>query len=122
MVARGSTVAGQWSGQWLLFAVPGSRIAVPSLGRHTIVTRNVCYADVRVVWHVFHVASGIRTTTVSDAWPHVDRHGLSKIGGSPVRVNWKTTHSVARSLAHVQGAFRDAIFSCERGAISRVRT
>ena len=62
---RGSTVAGQWSGQWLLFAVRGSRVAVPSLGRHTIVARNVCYADVRVVWHVFHVASGIRTTTVS---------------------------------------------------------
>jgi hypothetical protein len=57
---RGSTVAGQWSGQWLLFAVRGSRVAVPSLGRHTIVARNVCYADVRVVWHVFHVASDHR--------------------------------------------------------------
>ena len=113
MVACGSTVAGQWStvdgrGSWI--AGCGSRGAVPSLGRQTLVKRNVCYADVRAVWHVFHVASGIQTTTVSDAWPHVDRHGLSKIGGSPVRVNWKTTHSVARSLAHVQGAFR----ACER--------
>ena len=60
VAGRGSTVAGQWSGQWLLFAVRGSRVAVPSLRRHTIVARNVCYADVRVVWHVFHVASDHR--------------------------------------------------------------
>ena len=48
---------------------------------------------------------------------------IVEIGGSPVRVNWKTTHSVARSLAHVQGAFRACercvFFSCERGATSR---
>ena len=119
-LGRGSMVAGR--GPWV--AGCGSRFAVPSIGRQTLVARNVCYADVWAVWHIFHVASGIRTTTVSDVWPHVDRHGLSKIGRSPVRVNWKTTHSVARSLAHVQGASvraSDAIFSCERGATSCVR-
>ena len=35
---------------------------------------------------------------------------IVEIGGSTVRVNWKTTQSVARSLAHEQGAFR----ACER--------
>jgi hypothetical protein len=35
---------------------------------------------------------------------------IVEIGGSPVRVNWKTAHSIARSLAHEQGAFQ----ACER--------
>ena len=42
---RGSRVDGRRSmvdGRWL-------RVAVPSLGRHAIVTRNVCYVDVRAV-------------------------------------------------------------------------
>ncbi len=102
---RGSRVDGRRSmidGRWL-------RVVVLSLGLHAIVARNVCYVDVRAVWLIFHVASGIRTTTtISDAWSHVDRHGLSEIGRSPVRANWKTMHSVARSLACERGAF----FAC----------
>jgi hypothetical protein len=41
---------------------------------------------------------------------------IVEIGGSPVRVKWKTTHSVARSLAHEQGAFRASearLLACE---------
>ena len=34
--------------------------------RHTIVARNVCYVDVRAVWRVARVVSGIRADTVSD--------------------------------------------------------
>ncbi len=45
----------------------GSMVAVPFFGRHTIVVRYVCYVDVWAVLHVFHVLSGIRTTTVFDA-------------------------------------------------------
>ena len=52
-------------------------LSVP--GRHTIVAQNVCYVDVRALGHVFCVISGIRTTTVSNAWPDVDQRGLSEI-------------------------------------------
>ena len=68
---RGSTVAGQWSGQWLLFAVRGSRVAVTSLGRHTIVARNVCYADIQRVsgrWPRKPYKQGVRAPLL---WPRV---------------------------------------------------
>ena len=56
------------------------------VGRHTITVRNVCYVDVRAVWHFLRIVSGVRTTTVSGSWPHFDRRGLSKIEQSPVLV------------------------------------
>ena len=37
------------------FVGSGSRSAVPSIGRHTIVARNVYYVDVRAIWRVFRV-------------------------------------------------------------------
>ena len=43
------------------------RLCVPSLGRHTIVTRNLCYVDVRSGGMACLVVSGIRTDTVFDA-------------------------------------------------------
>ena len=48
---------------------------------------NYCYVDVRAVWrHVSCVVSGIWADTLSDAWPHVGRHGSSEKERSPVRV------------------------------------
>jgi hypothetical protein len=61
-----------------LYAI-GGRLCVPLLGCPTIVARDVCYADVRAVWGVSHVVSGIRADTVSDEQPNVDRRGLSEI-------------------------------------------
>ena len=58
-----------------LYAVEG-RLYVPLLGCPTIVARDVCYEDVRAVWCVSRVVSGIRADTVSDEQPHVDRLGL----------------------------------------------
>ena len=48
--------------------------------------RNFCYVDVRAVWCVSRVVSGIRADTVFDEQPHVDRRGLSEIEQSPFRV------------------------------------
>ena len=53
--------AGRWSRvasrlfarQWLMADGCGSRVAVLSLGRHSIVARNVCCVDVPAVWHVY---------------------------------------------------------------------
>jgi hypothetical protein len=80
--------AGRWSpfaftvhGSWV--AVSRLRVAVPSFGRHTIVARNVCYADVRAVWRISHVVSGIRD---DDEQPNVDRRRLFKTERSPFRV------------------------------------
>ena len=53
------------------------------IGRHTIVARDVYYLDVRAVCCVSRVISGIRTDTVSDKQPNVDRLGASEIGRSP---------------------------------------
>ena len=132
-------------------AVRGSRVAGPSLGRHTIVACNVCYVDVWSMWHVFHVVSGIRTTTVSNAWPHVDRYGLSiscmrakhdllrASTARPLACNTEitvcpciwTTIRFCRSGTTLSSLLRasgvrslrasEAISSCERGAISCVR-
>ena len=33
--------------------------------RHTITARNVCYVDIRAVWHFFRVVSSVWTTTNS---------------------------------------------------------
>jgi hypothetical protein len=49
------------------------RLCVPSLGRPIIAARNVIYVDVRAVWRVSRVVSGIRADTVSDERPHVYR-------------------------------------------------
>ena len=43
------------AGRWSRFEVRGSQSAVSSLGRHTIVARNVCCVDVRAIWRVFRV-------------------------------------------------------------------
>jgi hypothetical protein len=64
------------------FHVTG-RLCVSSLGRHTLVARNVCYVDVQAVWRVSHVVSGIRADTVSDVQPTVARIGLYKIMHAP---------------------------------------
>ena len=32
---------------------------LPKLGCHTIFARNVCHVDVRAMWHVSHIVSGI---------------------------------------------------------------
>ena len=61
-------------------------LCVPSLGRHAIVARNVYYVDVWAVWRVSRVVSGIRTDTVSDEQPHVDRRGMSETERSPFHV------------------------------------
>ena len=37
------------------YTVRGWRFAIPLLRRHTILARNVCYADVRAMWHVSRV-------------------------------------------------------------------
>ena len=63
-----------------VFACRGSRFH-RSGATLTIVARNVCYVDVRAVWHVFHVVSSIRADTVSDEQPNVDRLRLYKIEG-----------------------------------------
>ena len=104
-------------------AVRGSRVADPSLGRHTIVACNVCYVDVWSIWHVFHVVSGIRTTTVSNAWPHVDRYGLSiscmrarhdllrASTAQPLACMYLNDYSLLSLWYHTIVAF-----ACERGA------
>ena len=59
------------------------RLCDPSLGHHTIVTRNLCYGDVRSGGMACLVVSGIRTDTDSEKQPNVDRLGASEIGRSP---------------------------------------
>ena len=51
------------------------QLCVPPLGRHTIVAQSVCYVDVRVVWRVSNVVSGIRVDTVSD-----EQHNVAGLG------------------------------------------
>ncbi len=50
--------------------------ALSAPGHPTIVARNVIYVDVRAVWRVSRVVSGILADTVSDEQPYVDRLGL----------------------------------------------
>ena len=59
-------------------------LSVP--GRPTIVARNFIYVDVKAVWRVPRVVSGIRADTVSDEQPHVDRLGLYEKERSLFRV------------------------------------
>jgi hypothetical protein len=61
-----------------LYEIEG-RLIVSSLGRQTIVARNVCYVDVRAEWRVSRAVSGIRADTVSDVQPQVDRYGLWRV-------------------------------------------
>ena len=49
-------------------------LSVP--GHPIIVARNVIYVDVRAVWRVSRVVSGILADTISDEQPYVDRLGL----------------------------------------------
>ena len=91
----------------------GSRVdgrgSFPSLGRHTIVARYVCYVDVR--------AGGVARLPCRQR--HSDHHRLRcvvpcqstrivRYRAKSCPCNWKTMHFVA--------------LSCERGAISCVRT
>ena len=71
------------------------RLCAPSLGRHTIVAQNVFYVDVRAVWRVSRVVSGIRAHTVSDVQPNVDRHGL-----------WRVSRGTALLLHHLGHSWR----------------
>ena len=82
---RGSRV----DSRGLRFAVRGSRF-VGCGSRVAVRGSVVCYVDVLAVWHVFRVISGIRTTTVSDAWPHVDRRGI-----------WRVSRGTAHLLHHL---------------------
>ena len=52
---------------------------VLSLGRYTIVARDVCFVDVQAVRLFFRVVGGIWATIVADVRHHVDRHGLGRI-------------------------------------------
>jgi hypothetical protein len=59
-------------------------LSVP--GRPTIVARNFIYVDVKAVWRVPRVVSGIRADTISAEQPHVDRLGLYEKERSLFRV------------------------------------
>ena len=61
------------------------RLCVPSLGRNTIVTWNLCYVDVRSGGMACLVVSGIRAGTVFDEQAHVDRRRFSEIERSSFR-------------------------------------
>ena len=74
------------------------RLCVPPLGWSIIVARNVIYVDVRAVWRVSRVVSGIRADTVSDEQPHVDRHRLYEIEGRPC-VPSLGRHTIARGTS-----------------------
>ncbi len=122
MVAgRGSQVAGCGSmmdGRWSMAAGRGSRVAgrgsvarVPRYRREErrlLCRRSDSVRDTRQRhW----------TTTVSDAWPHVDRHGLSEIERSPVCA------IVRQRIPSLDILRASAVrpFARERGAISWVR-
>ena len=70
-------------------------LSVP--GRPTI----VIYVDVRVVWCVSPVVSGIRADTVSDEQPHVDRLGLYEIEGRLCVPSLGRPIIVARNVIYV---------------------
>ena len=74
-------------------------LSVP--GRPTIVARNVIYVDVRAVWRVSRVVSGIRADTVSDEQPHVDRLGLYEIEGRLCVPSLGRLTIVARNVIYV---------------------
>ena len=72
-------------------------LSVP--GRPTIVALNVIYVDVRVVWRVSRVVSGIRADTVSDEQPLVDRLGMYEKERSLFRVTGRLcVPSLARPI------------------------
>ena len=89
------------------------RLYVPSIGRHFIVARNVCYVDVRALWRVSRVVSGIEADIVSDVLPHVDRRGL-----------WRASRGTAL-LLHVfgrqYGSFARALHFCRVWGLFRRR-
>jgi hypothetical protein len=110
---------GRWSrfavhGSWV--AVRGSQFAIPALRRHTIVAWNVCYADVRAVWYVFHVdVSAVRGSRFRCSGATLFPRGTSVVGTfgrcgtSPVssatciRLTSFPTFSPCRSTRVVEG-------------------
>ena len=85
-------VVGRWSVavRGSRFVDGGSRFAILLLRRHTIVARNVCYADVRAVWHVSRVVGDTHLADlVSDIQPMSIDAGC---GGSRLGTHSSSTH------------------------------
>ena len=111
---RGSLVAVRESrfavhGSWV--AVRRSRFAIPTLRRHTIVARNVCYADVRAVWPVFHVVvSAVRGSRFRRSSATLFPRGTSVVGTfgrcGPSSMSLSQRFAVRDSVAQTPHYFR----------------
>ncbi len=96
-------VVGRWSrftvrgwqfavhGSWV--AVRGSQFAIPALRRHTIVARNVCYADVRAVWYAFMSLS--QRFAVRDSGAQVPHYFRAERPLWDVRAVWHVSRVVS---------------------------